>query len=176
MGTLLQDVRYCVRMLRRSPGFTTIVVLTLALGIGATAAIFSLADAVLLRPLPFHDAGQLVRVVDDARGAGLHDIGMSLPELQDLSTRAGVFDQISGTWPVDGNVTGSEHPDRVDLLVVSPNLPPKTLLRRHTEGIHGIVRVVAAFPPAEMRATAEPLWFVSSLRNAHHSPMDTQVS
>src|SRR5437899_2459337 len=106
MKTLFHDVRYALRMLKKSPGFTAVVLLTLALGIGANTAIFSIVDAVLLRPLPFREPQQLVRVVDNARGAGLRDIGMSVPELGDLATRANVFDQISATWPVSANLTG----------------------------------------------------------------------
>ena len=94
MGSLLLDIRFCLRTLKKNPGFAAVIILTLSLGIGANTAIFSIVDAVLLRPLPFPAAGQLVRVIDEARGAGLHNIGMSVPELQDLAGRSGVFDQI----------------------------------------------------------------------------------
>src|SRR5262249_9452187 len=116
-----QDLGYAVRILRRSPGFTAAVLLTLALGIGANTAIFSIVDAVLLRPLPFHDPERLVRVVDNARGAGMRDIGMAVPELRDLATRSNVFDQISAAWPVSCNLTGGGQPERIELLAVSPN-------------------------------------------------------
>ncbi|HEV8145245.1 MAG TPA: ABC transporter permease [Bryobacteraceae bacterium] len=121
MGTLLQDVRYGLRVLWKSPGFATVVILTLALGIGANTAIFSIVDAVLLRSLPFRDAGQLVRVVDNLPGVGLKDVGMSVPEFLDYDQRSGLFDQISATWPVSANLTGSDQPARIELLAVSPN-------------------------------------------------------
>lgn len=64
MGRFLSDVRYAFRTLARTPVFTTIAVVTLALGMGANTAIFSIVDAVILKPLPFHDPGRLVAVWD----------------------------------------------------------------------------------------------------------------
>jgi hypothetical protein len=121
MIALFQDVRYCLRTLRKSPGFTAVVIATLALGIGANTAIFSIVDAVLLRPLPFPKPDQLIRLVDNLPGASLHDVGMSVPELWDLQERSGVFDEVSAVWPIDANVTGKGHPERIELLAVSPN-------------------------------------------------------
>ncbi len=118
MGTLLQDIRYALRGLRKSPGFAATVILTLALGIGANTAIFSLVDAVLLRTLPYREPERLVRIVDSAPGQGLRDIGISVPELQDLRDRSGVFEQVSATWPVDANVTGSARPERIEMMCV----------------------------------------------------------
>src|SRR6201992_2865675 len=101
MLPVLQDVRYCLRSLRRTPGFTITVILTLALGIGANTAISSIVDAVLLRPLPFPHAEQLVRVIDNLPGLNLRNVGMSVPELQDLQQRSGIFQDLSAIWPVD---------------------------------------------------------------------------
>ena len=118
---LAQDIRFSLRTLRRTPGFAVVVILTLALGIGANTAIFSIVDAVLLRPLPFAQPDRLVRIVADMPGTGQHDIGMSQPELSDLADRSGIFENVSAVWPVDGNITGVGHPERAELLAVSPN-------------------------------------------------------
>jgi putative ABC transport system permease protein len=121
METAGQNLRYALRMLRRSPGFTAVAILTLALGIGANVATFTVVHAVLLNPLPFPHPEQLVRVYDDLRGSNTHDVGMSAPELWDLRDKSGVFQEISAAWPVDANLTGGEHPDRVEFLGTSTN-------------------------------------------------------
>ncbi|HXZ11755.1 MAG TPA: ABC transporter permease [Candidatus Sulfotelmatobacter sp.] len=118
---LRQDVRYGVRMLRKAPGFTAIAVLTIALGIGATTAIFSVVDATLLHPLPFAHPGQLVSIVDDLPGIGAKDVGMSVPEWHDLE-RSGAFEyvsQLGGGGSV--NLTGASQPTRASFLGESPN-------------------------------------------------------
>src|SRR5262245_44516111 len=121
MDTLLQDVRYGLRRLLRSPGFTAVAVLTLGIGIGANTALFSVVDAVLLRPLPYPSPQELVAVKDDLPGLDLADVGMSAPELEDLQERSGVFADVSVTWPIDANLTGREKPERVEALGVSPS-------------------------------------------------------
>ena len=82
--TLLQDIRYTLRRLRHDTGFALAAVLIIGLGVGSNTAIFSIVDAVLLRPLPFPNPVRLVRLVDNLPGASLHDVGMSVPELSDL--------------------------------------------------------------------------------------------
>ena len=114
-----QNLRFAWRMLRRSPGFSAVAMMTLALGIGANVATFSVVHAVLMSPLPFSQPEQLVRVYDDLRGSNSRDVGMSVPELWDLRDKSGVFQDISVTWPVDANLTGGEHPDRVQFVGTS---------------------------------------------------------
>src|SRR5213082_3756949 len=121
MTTLLQDVRYALRVLRKSPGFTIVAVLSLALGVGANTAIFSIVNAVLLRSLPFSHPERLVKVIASNRGVGAQDIGFSVPELDDLRSRAGVFDQVTAIQGGPTNLTGADRPQRFELLEVSPN-------------------------------------------------------
>ena len=121
LETFAQDIRYALRMLRKSPGFTAAAVLTLALGIGANTSIFSVVDATLLRPLPYPQPEQLVRIVDNLPGIGARDVGMSVPEWHDLE-RSGIFQYVS---PMGGgasaNLTGSSQPTRAQLNAVPPN-------------------------------------------------------
>jgi predicted permease len=121
METLLQDIRYGVRILIMNPGFTAVAVLTLALGIGVNTAMFSIVNTVLLRSLPYRNPDRLVKIVMSNRAIGTRDIGLSVPELDDLKSTADIFEDVSVTWPANANVTGSEHPDRLEMLGVSPN-------------------------------------------------------
>ena len=95
MFTFVQDLRYAFRTLIKNRGFTIVAVLTLALGIGANVATYSVVYGVLLKPLPFPQPDQLVRVFDDQSATAEKDIGMSAPELWDLQDRSGVFTEIS---------------------------------------------------------------------------------
>jgi putative ABC transport system permease protein len=121
MSTIFHNLRYAARMLRNNLGFTLVAVLTLAFGIGANTAIFSVVNAVVLRPLPFPKPEQIVIIRDDLTGRQIEDVGLSVDELKDLQERSGVFEQVSAVWPVDANLTGSERPERIELLAVSPN-------------------------------------------------------
>ncbi|MGD0428048.1 MAG: ABC transporter permease [Candidatus Acidiferrales bacterium] len=114
MGALLQDVRYGFRMLVRKPGFTIVAVLTLALGVGANTAIFSIVNAVLLRSLPYPDPDRLVRIFFNEPGVGLRDVSFSKPEMDDLQTRAGVFEDVSPIYEGSENLTGTKQPERVE--------------------------------------------------------------
>jgi hypothetical protein len=112
----MNDLKFALRQLRKSPGFTLIAVITIALGIGATTAIFTVVDATLLEPLPYPHAEQLVTIQDDLSGVGARDVGMSQPEWEDLQ-RSGIFEYVSPTWFDENNLAGSEQPARVRLLI-----------------------------------------------------------
>ena len=118
---ILHDVRYAFRMLLKSPAFSAVAIVTLALGVGANTAIFSVINAVLLRPLPYRDASQLIWLQADLPGSGFRNIGFSVPELNDLRDRAGVFSEVAAAWSAPGNMTGGEHPERLQIVAVTPN-------------------------------------------------------
>src|ERR1700733_12321031 len=122
MEILFNDIRYAFRIMRNSPGFTLIIILTLALGIGANTSIFSIVNAVLLRSLPYNDPGGFVKITFNNPGIGLHDVRFSGPEWEDLKARAGVFEEVSVVWVGSTNLTGArQQPERLELLEVSPN-------------------------------------------------------
>jgi putative ABC transport system permease protein len=117
---LFQDLRFAVRMLLRSPGFSLIVIATMALGIGATTAIYSVIDATLLHPLPYPRPSELVRIEANLPGVGAHDVGLSIPELRDLQN-SGFFQYVSLCFHGSENVTGSAQPTHIAGATVSPS-------------------------------------------------------
>jgi predicted permease len=118
---LLFDLRYAARMLLKSPGFSFIAISTMALGVGATTAIYSLIDATLLHPLPYPNPAELVRVQDDLPGAGAQDVGISVPEWRDLES-SGIFRSASITGRgANVNLTGNAQPMRLSFKQVTPN-------------------------------------------------------
>jgi len=118
--TLCQDLHFALRMLRRSPSFTTIAVLTLALGIGANTAIFSVVNAVLLKPLPYANAGQLAFVREGKPDAGLSGLGMSYPSFTELHDNNHVFSAMAGFGGHSLVLTGHGDPAEVSTVVVTP--------------------------------------------------------
>jgi putative ABC transport system permease protein len=118
--TLLQDLRYALRQLAASPGFASIVILTIALGIGATTAIYSVVDAVLLHPLPYPQPEQLVRIENDFPGVGARDVYLSVPEWKDFE-RSGIFQYVAPERSGSVNVTGSSQPTRIQFKSVAAN-------------------------------------------------------
>ena len=124
-----QDVRYGARMLRKNPGFTIVAVLTLALGIGANTAIFSVIDAVLLRPLPFPQPEQLVGVYATLPEQGIFHNGTSYMNFQDWRSQNQVFEEMAA-YQEDGlTLTGAGEPQALNAAVATPGLFP--LLRVH---------------------------------------------
>jgi putative ABC transport system permease protein len=121
MQNLFQDVPYALRQLRKSPGFTAVAILTLALGIGANSAIFSVVDAVLLRPLPFHEPNRLVAVKPTEPGR-TDDIGVSYPAFLDWRSRNHVFEGLSVFRVDDFTLTGQGEPAHLTGAVVSANI------------------------------------------------------
>ena len=118
MTTLLQDLRYGLRMLAKNPGFTVVAVLTLALGIGATTAIFSVVYAVLLRPLPFRDASALVVIHESTPKVGT--VSVSYQDFLDWR-QAHAFSQMAAVHEVGFNLAGVSQPEAISGHAVSPN-------------------------------------------------------
>ena len=116
---LLQDLRYGARMLVKRPLFTVISILTLALGIGANTAIFSVVNAVLLRSLPYHNADQLI-VLSGLSPSGETD-GVSQLELADFSSGMNSLEDLTGFQSQSVNITGSDRPDRIRGAFVAAN-------------------------------------------------------
>lgn len=108
MDTLLHDLRFAFRSLLRSPGFTAAVILTLALGIGATTAIFGILDAVLFRPLPYADAGRLAMVWEHDRFSGTEREPASVPDYYDFRERSRAFTELAAFQERQASLAGSD--------------------------------------------------------------------
>jgi predicted permease len=130
VNALLNDIRYALRLLAKSPGFTIVAVLTLALGIGANTAMFSVIHAVLLRPLPFADSERLISVWNDYGSGGQSLPAVSPPDFRDYQQRCRLFEQIAaatggGGAAVDfGTMEGDERPQQVTVGFVTDNFFP----------------------------------------------------
>jgi len=126
MSTLLHDLRYGLRMLARNPGSTAVAIITLALGIGANTAIFSVVDAVLLRPLPYRQPDHLVKIWGNFAGIGLPNDqnSISAPEFKDLESLNKSFTGIAAITGASANLDVGGTPQRIQAAVVSPSLFP----------------------------------------------------
>ena len=122
MQIFLQDLKYALRMLKKNPAFTVVAILTLALGIGANSAIFSVVNSVLLRELPFRQPGQLVRVYSEFPTMQLQKFWLSPPELLDIQKEAKSWEAI-GAWAPGGQNIGTEsEPLRVTSAAITRSL------------------------------------------------------
>src|SRR5580698_10248761 len=132
MGTLMQDMRYGIRMLSKNPGFAIIAVLTLALGIGANTAIFSVVNAELLRPLPLRDATRLVSVASTNSRTHAAVASLSYPDFLDRRAQNQVFENMAASTYNSFTPTGIDQPAHIvgssvtaslfDVLGVTPEL------------------------------------------------------
>jgi putative ABC transport system permease protein len=128
-GGLVDDLGFALRLLRRSPGMTLAAVLTLAIGIGATSAIFSVVDGVLLRPLPYPDSGALMAVHRNDKKHRFMRAPFSYPDFKDLLAQNRSFENV-GVWSEgDINLTGVGAPERVLIRFASPTLLPTLRVR-----------------------------------------------
>jgi predicted permease len=153
LETFFQDLRYGLRMLRKNPGFTAVAVLTLALGIGANTAMFSIIHAVLLKPLPFRDPGRLVFA--STTFGGRPNPMASAPDYYDYREQADRFEALSATlaWAPKTTVAGGAEPERVALTYVSDDF-------FRTLGVEPVAG--RSFTPEEGRAGAPAVVMVST--------------
>ena len=125
MNDLMKDTRYALRRIRKNPGFSVVVVLTLALGIGATTAIFSVVDAVLLRPLPYDDPDRLVLLWGDESGLRTGSSWASYPDFVDFEEQVGSFEGLAAWSNAGATLTGyGGEPVRVGLRRITHDLFP----------------------------------------------------
>jgi putative ABC transport system permease protein len=122
LETFLQDTRYAFRMLRKNPGFTAVAVLTLALGIGANTAIFSVVYAMLLKPLPYSHPEQLLTVFEAQPQAGVNATGWSYANFAELREQNRIFSDMAGSQQHQLTLTGRGEPSVVNTSVVTPEL------------------------------------------------------
>jgi len=119
MTTLIQDLRYGARIMLKQPGFTAVAVITLALGIGANTAIFSLVNSILLRPLPFRDPDRLVRMLQASPKLGLSSWGVSQAGFAAYREQNRSFESIAIYNTTATNLTGAGEPERLPMATVT---------------------------------------------------------
>lgn len=122
MEAFLQDVKYGIRMLLKNPGFTAIAILTLALGIGANTAIFSVINAEILRPLPFRDPGKLVRVATSNVRLHTTNGAISYPDFADWRAQNRVFQDMAAYTDASFALTGIDQPAHLEAVTISAGL------------------------------------------------------
>ena len=124
MAALIQDLRYGARMLRKNPGFTAVAVITLALGIGANTAIFSVVNSVLLRSLPFSRASELVDISARSSSYDLSSLSLSLPDIADVRAGAPAFASLAIYQYSSMDLSGEGKPEHVESAEVSEDFFP----------------------------------------------------
>jgi len=124
MGNLMDDIRYAVRRLLKNRGFTVVALIAIALGIGANSAMFSVINAVLLRPLPYHAPERLVTIWEQSPQRDLYEIPVCLANYRDWVDQNTVFEQISAYTFGNLNLSGTGEPERLFAVRTSANLFP----------------------------------------------------
>src|SRR5262245_49799235 len=126
MQTLLQDLRYGARMLLKKPGFTLIAVLTLALGVGANTAIFSVINSLMLRPLPYREPERLVKVyqAEPDPAKGMLPSVWSYPRFEVLRYQSRSFAAVAAVAQLQNNLTGANEPERLQVEMVAASYFP----------------------------------------------------
>ncbi len=150
LESFFRDTRYGLRILRKSPGFTTVAILTLALGIGANTAIFSLVYAVLLRPLPYDHASRLVVLNETTPKVGT--VSVSYPDFLDWRAQSHAFAEMDAVHSVGFNLSDVPQPESISGEAVSPNFLPML-------GVHPILG--RDFEPSEAAPGAAPVILLS---------------
>src|SRR5437764_3079851 len=119
-----EDLAYAFRMLRKTPGLTATIILSLAIGIGANTAIFSVVDALLLRPLPYPNADRLAVLWLRSPGLGIPQDWPSPGQFIDIQRQSRSFEELAIAQGANRNLTGRAQPERLDVLRTSSNLFP----------------------------------------------------
>ena len=164
LETLAQDLRYGWRTLLKSPGFAAAALFTLALGIGANTAIFSVVYGVLLQPLPFRDAARLVLLHETTPKVG--DVSVSYPNFQDWRAQSRTFSEMAAVSNVAFNMTGGSQPENIGGLAVSPNFL----------SMAGVRPVIGrGFSPDEEKAGTAPVLLLSYALWQSHFGGDRRV-
>ncbi len=162
--TLAQDLRYGWRTLLKSPGFTAAALFTLALGIGANTAIFSVVYGILLQPLPFRDAARLVLLHETTPKVG--DVSVSYPNSQDWRAESHTFSEMAAVSGIRFNMTGTSQPENISGLAVSPNFL----------SMAGVRPVIGrGFTPDEEKAGTAPVLLLSHALWQSHFGGDRRV-
>ena len=119
---MFADIRYATRLLRKNPGFAAVAVFTLAIGIGANTAIFSITDAVLLRPLPYRDSSRLVRIWQSEPKMGEGHMGAAPPEFAAYRDRTRAFESLAGYQRDSFDVTSDVAPEHITVCRATASL------------------------------------------------------
>jgi hypothetical protein len=162
METILQDLRYGARMLMRNPGFTLIAVITLALGIGANAAIFSVINSVLLNPLPYEQADRLVMVRDNNAGLNRQHEGPSPGNYHDLRGAPGIFESSAAWFVTARTLIGEQDAEQVQCALVTPDFFTTLRVRAASGRVFSAAETQgAAMTPATQYAAGDRLIVIS---------------